>query len=117
MDDDNLNEISEKIYSRPPGEPGSIQLQLDELTDSMEDPESIIFNILYLITYNGIKILYGNIQLLELTEEQYNVVKAYVRSYGYELVVLANDTNRDPWELRRLGYSIYRYNIYFDNFE
>lgn len=115
MEDNNLKEIAEQIYSRPPGEPNSIQLQLDEIVGTIEDSENVIFNILYLITYNGIKILYGNIELLDLTEEQYNIIKLYVRSYGYELVILANDTDKTPWQLQRLGDSVYRYKIFFDN--
>lgn len=111
MEEDNLNEIAKMIYSKEPGEPNSIQLELDELSDVSNHTD-----ILYLLTYYGIRYLYGDdIQILEMTLEQYNVVKKYVRSYGYELIILGNDTNLDPWKLKSMGYNIYRYKIYFDN--
>lgn len=114
MDDfDNLREIAENIYSKEPLESNGIQLQLEENAENVD--EMYIFNIIYLITFYGIKYLYGeDIEILALSKEQFDVIKKYVRSYGYELVILANDTNRDPWEIKGLGYSINKYNIYFD---
>lgn len=96
MNKDNLKEIAQAIYGRPSGDPNTVQLQLDEETYN-ENGGSVIFEILYLITYYGIQILYGNVKITELTRDQFENVKRYVRSYGYNLIVLTED-NKDPWE-------------------
>ena len=96
MNKDNLKEIADAIYRKPPCEPNTIQLQLDEETYNENDGR-VVFEILYLITFYGIQILYGNVKITELTKDQFINVKRYVRSYGYDLVVL-NENNEDPWE-------------------
>jgi hypothetical protein len=94
MDYDNLEEIAEKIYSKPYGEPNSIQLELEEVTSDIAfnyGIESFISNILYIITMKGIKILYGkDINVLNLTEKQLDTIKMYVKSYGYKLIISNN---------------------------
>lgn len=94
MDYDNLEEIAEKIYSKPYGEPNSIQLELEEVTSDIAFKygiESFISNILYIITMNGVKILYGeDINILNLTEKQLDTIKMYVKSYGYKMVITNN---------------------------
>lgn len=96
MNNDNLREIAEAIYSKPPGEKNTVQLQLEEQTYN-ESGKYIVFEILYLITYYGIRILYGDIKITDLSRDQMELVKRYVRSYGYDLIVL-NENNEDPWE-------------------
>lgn len=96
MNKDNLKEIAQAIYGKPPGEQNTVQLQLDEQTYN-ENGRSVVFEILYLITYYGIQILYGNVKITELTKDQFENVKQYVRSYGYNLTVLT-ENNDDPWE-------------------
>lgn len=96
MNKDNLKEIAEAIYKNPPKDPKTIQLQLDEETYN-ENGKNVVFEILYLITYYGIQILYGNVKITELSKDQFENVKQYVRSYGYNLIVLTED-NKDPWE-------------------
>lgn len=96
MNKDNLREIAQAIYGKPPSEPNTVMLQLDEQTYN-ENGGSVVFEILYLITFYGIQILYGNVKITELTKDQFENVKRYVRSYGYKLIVLTED-NKDPWE-------------------
>lgn len=96
MNKDNLREIANAIYSKPAGEENTVQLQLDEQTYN-ENGRSVVFEILYLITFYGIQILYGDVKITELSKEQFINVKRYVRSYGYNLIVLTED-NKDPWE-------------------
>jgi hypothetical protein len=94
MDYDNLEEIAEKIFSKPYGEPNSIRLELEEITSDIAfnyGIESFISNILYIITMKGIKILYGkDINVLNLTEKQLDTIKMYVKSYGYKLIISNN---------------------------
>jgi hypothetical protein len=94
MDYDNLDEIAEQIFTRPYKEPNSIQLELEEITSDIAFKygiRSFISNILYIITLKGARILYGdNINLLSLTDYQLNIIKNYVKSYGYNLVISDN---------------------------
>ena len=116
MDMDNLNEIADKIYSLPPKESNSIELELDVIID--KNVENIIFNIIYLITFKGIKILYGEgVELLKLTRLQYETVQKYVASYGYGFKVTANDIDYSPWDLMDKSIQICKYNIYFDKLQ
>jgi len=118
-EDNNLDEIATMIYSNPPGAPLSISLQLEECFNANEytpgEIDNIVFNILYIITSKGIKILYGDdTNVLDLSERQYEMVKMYVYSYGYDLKVYANDTTKTPWDILQDGEQLYRYRIFFD---
>uniref|UniRef100_A0A6C0DZH4 Uncharacterized protein n=1 Tax=viral metagenome TaxID=1070528 RepID=A0A6C0DZH4_9ZZZZ len=116
--DDNLDDIVEKIFSKPPKERCSIHLELEEETAEIAQDESVerfIFNILFLITYKGIKKLYGkDKEMINLKESEIMVIKEYVRSYGYELVVRGNNTDRDPWEIIKSGERLINYQVHFD---
>ena len=93
-DYDNLEEIAQIIFTKPYGEPNSIQLQLEEVTSDIAlkyGIENFISNILCIITIKGIKILYGeDINILLLSESQLNTIKMYIRSFGYDLII-SND--------------------------
>jgi hypothetical protein len=117
--DDNLDDIVEKIYSKPPMEKNSICLQLEDETADIAneggDVEQFIFNILFLITYKGMKKLYGkDKELLMLTETEIYNIKQYVRSYGYELIIRGNNTQLDPWELLKSGEKLTSYQVHFN---
>lgn len=112
----NIDEIVEHIFSKPPGPPNSIQLQLEEQTAeiALEDGvENFIFSILCMITVKGIEKLYGHKEIHNLTEEKINFIKLYVESYGYKLKIYANDTEFDPWELIKRNIQVHRYKIEF----
>uniref|UniRef100_A0A6C0H719 Uncharacterized protein n=1 Tax=viral metagenome TaxID=1070528 RepID=A0A6C0H719_9ZZZZ len=117
IDNDNINEIAHSIFTRRPGLPNSIQLQLEDVTADIAERqgvENFIFNILYLITHRGIEILFGHRKVHELTERQYQLVCEYVESYGYQLIVHANNTTETPWELIKQGKQLSSYQISFD---
>lgn len=122
MDNDtieNLDYIAEQIYKNPPGEVNSIQLELEEQSAMIAEDVGVanyIFNILYLITIKGIKILYGHTNIMDLSEDQYKIIEKYVNSYGYKINVYANDTIYTPWELLKRDIQIVRINISFDKF-
>ena len=114
--DSNIDEIVEQIFSKPPGPPNSIQLQLEEQTAeiaSQDGVENFIFSILCMITVKGIEKLYGHKEIHALTEKQIHVIKRYVESYGYKLKIYANDTEFDPWELMKRNVQVYRFKIEF----
>lgn len=114
---DNINEIAEGIFNYPPKSANSIQLQFEEETAdyAMQDGyENFLFNILFLITFRGIEILYGHRNILELTRNQYNKVNEYVKSYGYILRVDANGTNENIWDLVYRCGKIQNYQISFE---
>lgn len=114
---DNIQEIAEGIFSRPPGLPNSIQLQLEDVTADIAEQEGIdnfVFNILYLITFRGIEILFGHKKVHDLTEKQYRLLNDYTRSYGYRLIVHANNSTNTPWELMRQGETLKSYQVSFE---
>lgn len=121
---DNINEIAEQIFTKPPGPPKSIELQLEEITADLAQTTGVttfVFNILCLLTFRGMEILYGGKEkrtgsqlLLTLTEPQFRELGKYVASYGYKIEIFANNTEKTPWELIRNGERVYRYNIGFE---
>lgn len=81
-------EIAEKIFSNPPGDLNSIDLQLEEQTAEIAEQEGIeqfTSNILRIITMTGIKTLFGHVNFVELTGTQVELIKKYTRSFGYNL--------------------------------
>lgn len=117
-EEDNLDEIAQSIFDRPvPLPEGSVQLQLEEMTSYIAEEEGVekfIFNILCILTMKGIDILYGEKNFLDLTKEQFEILCNYVRSFGYKLVVLANETDMTPWEIGEAGGHVFRYNVWFE---
>jgi hypothetical protein len=115
---DNISEIVEGIFSQPPKEENSIQLQLeDEETSRIAEESGVdefVFNILCLITLGGIEYLFGHKNILELTESQFNYIQEYVRSYGYHIVLQTNGFNCTPWELKRQSIPLINYRISFE---
>lgn len=96
MEEDNTRDIAEQIFNKPPGEPNSIDLQLDDSTiDFIENegylPHCFIRDVLSVITFYGVEILFGHKNILELSEEDLSLIKRYTRSYGYELSVNVED--------------------------
>jgi hypothetical protein len=92
MEEDNTKYIAEQIFSRPPGEPNSIDLQLDDSTvDFIENegyvPHNFIRDVLSVITLHGVQILFGHRNVMILSEDELNLLKQYTRSFGYELKI------------------------------
>lgn len=114
---DNITEIVEEIFSKPPGVPNSIQLQLEEETADIANRQGVqefIFHMLYMITFKGIEKLYGHKNVQVLTESQFDNIQDYVKSYGYVITVHTNGTNRTPWQVERDGLKVLNYKIGFD---
>lgn len=96
MEEDNTRYIAEQIFSKPPGEPNSIDLSLDESTvDFMENEgynnHAFIRDIISVISLHGVEILFGHRNIMILTEDELFLLKRYIRSYGYELKIKIED--------------------------
>lgn len=78
---DNTEEIARAVFSQPYQKPCSIVLQFDE-----ENKEEL-FDIMTLIMMHGIRLKYGNIDVLELTNDQMFEIGCYMRSMGVNPIV------------------------------
>jgi hypothetical protein len=115
---DNLDDIAQQIFTKPPLPPYTVGLQLEEMTAEIaerEGAQTFIFNVLLCLTVKGMEILYGHRDMHLLKEEQYLTLCKYVLSFGYHLAVYGNDTMETPWELARGGMELRRYRITFDD--
>lgn len=94
MEEDNTREIALQIFSKSPGRKNSIQLQLESTTmqlNTQEQVDTFILNVLSLITLHGIDILFGHTNIMELTNNDYDLIQEYVNSYGYKVVTRFDD--------------------------
>lgn len=91
---DNTKEIAEQIFKFPIQPPIFYNLGVeDSQTKDIADKNHDLFiqNIIGSITLHGIEHLYGHRNVIELTSNQLDDIKAYTRSYGYELNILTTD--------------------------
>lgn len=93
---DNTKEIAFDIFSKNPLPKNSIQLQLEEScvdldTTPTQDIDDFVFDILMMITFHGIEILYGHKNIALLTSEQFKLVQEYTNSYGYNITHRVKD--------------------------
>jgi hypothetical protein len=87
-DENSPEDIAYKIFSKPPKGRCMIQLHLEEDTARLAqetDVDEFIFNILSIITFKGVEILFGHKNILALTDENVRLLQEYVNSYGYEI--------------------------------
>jgi hypothetical protein len=94
--DDNTFEIAQAIFSKQPGLLNSIDLSLEDETSFLAEKHGVnefVSNILRIITLHGVKILFGDIKIKDLTNSQIDLIKEYTRSYGYDLnfTIFQND--------------------------
>lgn len=95
--DDNTYELAQQIFTKPPQKPFSIQLFFEEETSHLAqktDIDNFINEVLFLITLHGIEILFGHKNLKCLTEENICLIKQYIHSYGYD-VILKDENMKD----------------------
>lgn len=91
---DNTKEIAFEIFSKNPLPKNSIQLQLEDSCvdlDTTQDIDDFVFDVLTMITFNGIEILYGHKNIAILTPGQFKVVQQYTNSYGYNITHRVKD--------------------------
>jgi hypothetical protein len=88
MEEDNTREIAEQIFSKPPGEPNTIDLSFHESTINyinQDEVHAYIRDVISIITMHGVEILFGHKNVMMLTEDQLFLVKQYTRSYGFDM--------------------------------
>ena len=82
------DEIGRVIFSKPPGELNSINLELEQQTADIAELDGIeqfTSNILRIITISGIMVLFGHVNFMQLTDAQVELIKRYTRSFVYNL--------------------------------
>lgn len=75
-EDDNTMEIAKRIFLNPVKPPKSIVLKFDE------ENKDEMFEIFTLIMMYGIKLKYGDIDILSITDDQLFEIGTYMRSMG-----------------------------------
>lgn len=93
--EDNLDELVEMVFSKPPQTPKSIQLQLD---DGNTD-ESVIPEIFAHIASRGAKRLFRVTNIMHLTEDQANTLGKYMQSMGVTMIVSCNFSGESPFDV------------------
>jgi len=91
----NLVPIAKHIFSKEPGAPYSIGLQLDHPLDSDQSPAEVISEMLHLILFVGIAIKYGSdTKLSDLSAADLQLLRRYMWSVGYDPVLeIDTETN------------------------
>jgi hypothetical protein len=117
---DNIEEIAYNIFTNPPKDVCSIELYLED-TKGAQDTEGtknidIVFNVLCELTLKGVKILFGEKSIVNLDIDEFMLLQKYVRSYGYEMIVTANDTDKSPWYFTKNNVNVYRFKIVFQKY-
>lgn len=90
-----LEDITHTIFSQPPKESNSIQL---DFSDYKLDSEALFKQLLMIFT-DGMKLLYGDqngkVDLSSLTDDDFIKVKLYFRSFGfdifYDIITIGDD--------------------------
>jgi hypothetical protein len=90
MSDNNLDYISNNIFSFPVLPPKSILLEFDNTPSELSE-------ILTSLAFKGTKILWNKNSFLELTQEEFQILQMYFNSFGFKIIVTCNN-NQNIWE-------------------
>lgn len=102
-----LQDIVEHVFSKPPGEPKTIDLSLTaETADQFagdEDRELMALEIFSQIAIKGAQRLFAEpgqpFSLLQMSRDQYARLQKYMNSMGVKLIITCNEDRADPWDL------------------
>jgi len=101
--DAHLNEIADFVFSKPPGEPKSIMLELTaESSDQFgnDEQDQAVLEIFTEIAVLGCKKLWGEeISFMNMSKDNFDLLQKYMNSMGVKLIIRCNDDSADPWEL------------------
>lgn len=111
----NIPSLAQQIFSKPPGPPQSIILQLENPEDidnrSTEQAQTVFEILAHLLLY-GIKVKYGEDQdPRKLNPEQIQTINKYMNSCGFNIVVntySVNQTMEDPEGYKSTDIEFYR---------
>jgi hypothetical protein len=98
-----FEDIVQFVFSKEPADPCTIDLHLapesaDEFTS---DADADMFLEIYVdFALQGCRMLWGeDVNLRNLSKEQFSLLNRYMNSVGVKLHVLCNEDSADPWEL------------------
>jgi hypothetical protein len=87
VDCKDIDDLVTKLFSKPPGKPCSVVLDVQETTN-VEEYEKTIFRTLGQILTRGLLYKFGNdLALQELTATQIQDMKDYMRSVGFDVLM------------------------------
>lgn len=92
--EDNLDELVHLVFSKPPQQPKSIQLQLD---DHCQDPDVIPY-MFSDIAMRGARALFGIEDMMMLDCEMARLLNEYMQSMGVSMQITCNFTGEDPFQ-------------------
>jgi hypothetical protein len=99
-----IDELVSAIFSKAPGPPNSIVLQIANGADFTEEPDETQLRMFVDIAVGGIKHLWGpDAKPWELSRDQFNHLQRYMHSMGVALIIKCNEDNDDPWEAAENG--------------
>lgn len=90
LEEDNTRDVAHQIFSLPPSEPNTINLGIENNLTSVDT--NLIRDVVSLITLHGIEYLFNHRNIMELSEDQFKLVKRYTRSYGFDLDIEINES-------------------------
>ena len=85
-DRDNLEEFVEKVFSKPPQKPKTIQLVLEDYTREIAENNTanVIFDILLRIFSLGVKKLFGDgLDISDIDKDRMYLLYQYFMSFGF----------------------------------
>lgn len=83
----NVPMIAQQIFGAQPKPPKTIQLNLEGAKNDDESPNQTIFQVLLLLFLEGIKVLFDSTKPQNLSNEQIDLLRKYVHSYGIKLLI------------------------------
>lgn len=102
-----LEEVAKSVFSKPPGPPNSVDLQLTDDSDEGSLSEDILLSMYIDLAAIGCEILWGkHVKIFTLSKEQFDTLQRYMNSFGVNLIVKCNEDAQDPWETVKNGGTI-----------
>ena len=96
----NLMGIADVLFSKPPQAPRTIQMELEDASADQSDT-STTFEIIRLLSILGMERLFNHKDPMRLSEQDYNLLRKYIQTLGYDIKVYCNDGLQDPWTVAR----------------
>ena len=94
--DINLKQIANDIFSNSPQEPNTIDLQLHEQSDSFDNQDKVVFDILITLLSYGIQILFktngAKVDLRDINDMQIELMNSYFKSFSWEVELLNGES-------------------------
>jgi len=114
MEEDNLDELVELIFSGEPKPKSSIEIGLEDQTADLQNQNrNIIFEVLSQVFVRGLEFLYKKKVVSNLSKQEFNRINEYLESISYKTNVFVNFDSMDPWECFANNIPITSYQLSF----